>query len=114
MAELLNWALWRFDPGHVAPGFSPYTPEEIGRLRVECAATRSAQALIFAFVAGKRDPTLDYYAFIQIPDSVGDRISTDLTTKEMELAHRVRRPRKSAAQECRISSAPPDRRGFRH
>jgi mono/diheme cytochrome c family protein len=33
VAELLNWALWRFDPTHVAKDFKPYTAEEIGRLR---------------------------------------------------------------------------------
>lgn len=47
LAELVNWTLWRFDAAHVAPGFGPYTAEEIGRLRrsplrTEAAATRAA------------------------------------------------------------------------
>jgi mono/diheme cytochrome c family protein len=33
LAELLNWALWRFDAAHVAPGFKPYTEAEIAGLR---------------------------------------------------------------------------------
>ena len=46
LAELLNWALWRFDAGHVARGFNPYGAEEVGTLRnhplrTEAAAVRA-------------------------------------------------------------------------
>jgi hypothetical protein len=33
LAALLNWLLPRFDPGGLAPDFSPYSAEEVGRLR---------------------------------------------------------------------------------
>jgi hypothetical protein len=33
LAALLNWTLYRFDPGHVPSDFKPYTAAEIGRLR---------------------------------------------------------------------------------
>jgi hypothetical protein len=33
LAALLNWVLWRFDPGGVARDFSPYRAEEVGALR---------------------------------------------------------------------------------
>lgn len=33
LAELLNWTLYRFDPGHIPAGFKPYSPAEIGALR---------------------------------------------------------------------------------
>lgn len=33
LAEVLNWMLWRFDEEHVPPGFTPYTPAEVGELR---------------------------------------------------------------------------------
>jgi mono/diheme cytochrome c family protein len=51
LAELLNWVLWRFDAVDVAPGFSPYTPEEIGRLRVSPLRTE-AQAVRASLLAG--------------------------------------------------------------
>lgn len=46
LAELLNWTLLRFDPGHVPANFRPYSANEIARLRrrplrVEAAATRA-------------------------------------------------------------------------
>ncbi len=46
LAELLNWALWRFDPGHMAKDFKPYSAAEIGALRraplrTEAAAVRA-------------------------------------------------------------------------
>lgn len=33
LAELLNWTLFRFDPGNVPATFKPYTAAEIGSLR---------------------------------------------------------------------------------
>lgn len=33
LAELLNWTLYRFDPGHVPEGFKPYNAAEIAKLR---------------------------------------------------------------------------------
>ncbi|MBS0483030.1 MAG: cytochrome C [Proteobacteria bacterium] len=33
LAELLNWTIYRFDPGHLPAGFQPYTAQEIGALR---------------------------------------------------------------------------------
>lgn len=46
LANLVNWTLYTFDPGHVPTSFRPYTPEEIGRLRrnpirLERAETRA-------------------------------------------------------------------------
>lgn len=35
LAEVLNWTLYRFDPGNVPAGFKPYTPAELGALRKE-------------------------------------------------------------------------------
>ena len=47
LAELLNWALWRFDPAHVAADFRPYDAAEIAGLRsrplrTEAAAVRAS------------------------------------------------------------------------
>lgn len=47
LADLLNWVLQRFDPGHLAPEFKPYDAAEIAALRAhplrtEAAATRAA------------------------------------------------------------------------
>jgi hypothetical protein len=39
---LLNWALWNFDPNHVAPGFKPYTGAEVGPLRARPFRTEAA------------------------------------------------------------------------
>lgn len=33
LAELLNWTLLKFDPGHLPAEFKPYTTEEIAKLR---------------------------------------------------------------------------------
>lgn len=46
LAELLNWALWRFDAGHMAADFKPYTAQEVAGLRrhplrTEAAAVRA-------------------------------------------------------------------------
>ena len=35
LAEVLNWSLLRFDPGHVPADFTPYTAAEVGRLRLK-------------------------------------------------------------------------------
>ena len=35
LAQLLNWALYRFDPDHMSPAFQPFTAEEIARLRAQ-------------------------------------------------------------------------------
>lgn len=45
VAELLNWTIYRFDPEHIPIDFSPYTGNEIERLRkdplrVEASAIR--------------------------------------------------------------------------
>jgi len=58
LANLLNWTLYRFDPGHVPADFRPYTPAELGRLRqnplrLERAATRAR--LVAGFAAEKSD-----------------------------------------------------------
>ena len=42
LSELLNWVLRRFDATHVAPDFAPYTPAEVGRLRVTPLRTEAA------------------------------------------------------------------------
>lgn len=42
LAEVLNWSLLRFDPGHVPDDFTPYTPAEIGRLRKKPLRTEAA------------------------------------------------------------------------
>lgn len=47
LAELLNWTLHRFDPGHLARDFRPYSPRELHELRskplrTHAAATRAA------------------------------------------------------------------------
>jgi cytochrome c553 len=47
LAELMNWMFWRFDKQHLPADFSPFTAEEIGRLRtrplrLEAAAMRTA------------------------------------------------------------------------
>ena len=42
LAELLNWALWNFDPSHVATGFKPYTAAEVGALRARPFRTEAA------------------------------------------------------------------------
>lgn len=42
LAELLNWVLWKFDPGHVSPGFKPYTAAEVGSLRLRPLRTEAA------------------------------------------------------------------------
>jgi mono/diheme cytochrome c family protein len=46
LAEVLNWALWRFDRDHLPDGFEPYSAAEIkalrGRpLRLEASRTRA-------------------------------------------------------------------------
>jgi cytochrome c553 len=46
LAELMNWMFWRFDKEHMPADFSPFTAEEIGRLRtrplrLEAAAMRT-------------------------------------------------------------------------
>lgn len=33
LAALLNWTIYRFDPGHVPTHFKPYSPAELGALR---------------------------------------------------------------------------------
>jgi hypothetical protein len=33
LAELMNWMFWRFDREHLPADFSPFTSEEVGRLR---------------------------------------------------------------------------------
>lgn len=33
LAELLNWTLYRYDPGNLPADFLPYSTEEVGRLR---------------------------------------------------------------------------------
>ncbi|ALH79340.1 cytochrome C [Sphingopyxis macrogoltabida] len=57
LAEVLNWSLLRFDPAHVPGDFTPYTPAEVGRLRLkplrtEAAAVRAGMVARFA-PAGK-------------------------------------------------------------
>ena len=42
LAELLNWALWRFDAAHVAPGFRPYSADEVRTLRGRPLRTEAA------------------------------------------------------------------------
>ncbi len=53
LANLVNWTIFRFDPGHVPQNFRPYTAEEIGRLRenplrLERAAMRARLVAGFA------------------------------------------------------------------
>lgn len=56
LAELLNWSLLTFDPGHVPAGFKPYTAEEIGRLRKYPLRTE-APAVRASLVAGIDEAT---------------------------------------------------------
>lgn len=35
LAAVMNWMLVRFDAAHVPAGFTPYAPDEIGRLRAK-------------------------------------------------------------------------------
>src|SRR5450631_1060719 len=35
LAELVNWMFWRFDREHLPQDFTPFTAEEIGRLRTQ-------------------------------------------------------------------------------
>jgi mono/diheme cytochrome c family protein len=49
LAQLLNWTLHRYDPGHIPAGFKPYTASEIAALRqqplrLERLATRETLA----------------------------------------------------------------------
>ena len=53
LANLVNWALYRFDPGHMPANFTPYTPAELGRLRqdplrLDRVATRARLVAGFA------------------------------------------------------------------
>ena len=34
LADLMNWMFWRFDPQHLPTDFTPFTADEISRLRV--------------------------------------------------------------------------------
>ena len=43
LAEVLNWMLWRFDPGDMPTEFRPYTDEELGRLRTQPLRNEAAQ-----------------------------------------------------------------------
>jgi cytochrome c553 len=52
LAELLNWMLVRFDPAHMPNNFTPYTADEVGRLRIQPLRTGTAArrtALISTF-----------------------------------------------------------------
>jgi len=47
LADLMNWMFWRFDKEHLPADFTPFTAEEIGRLRtsplrLEAAPMRAA------------------------------------------------------------------------
>ena len=35
LADVLNWSLIRFDPANIPADFTPYTPAEVGRLRLK-------------------------------------------------------------------------------
>ncbi|GAC1310755.1 MAG: hypothetical protein NVSMB10_18600 [Steroidobacteraceae bacterium] len=43
LAELMNWMLWRFDSEHLPASFTPFTAEEIGRLRISPLRLEAAQ-----------------------------------------------------------------------
>jgi hypothetical protein len=43
LAELMNWIFWRFDKDHLPPDFLPFTPEEIGRLRLQPLRLEASQ-----------------------------------------------------------------------
>lgn len=43
LAEVMNWMLFHFDAGHIPAGFSPYTAEEMGRLRVHPLRIEASQ-----------------------------------------------------------------------
>ncbi len=43
LAELANWVLGTFDPAHLPADFTPYTPEEVGRLRRQPFIADAAQ-----------------------------------------------------------------------
>lgn len=42
LAEVMNWSLLRFDPAHVPGDFAPYTPAEVGRLRMKPLRTEAS------------------------------------------------------------------------
>jgi cytochrome c553 len=44
LAEVVNWSLMRFDSAHVPGDFTPYTPAEIGRLRLKPLRAEAAAA----------------------------------------------------------------------
>jgi mono/diheme cytochrome c family protein len=43
LAEVLNWMLWRFDSAHIPADFAPYTPAELGGLRVHPLRIEASQ-----------------------------------------------------------------------
>ncbi|MBK8629795.1 MAG: cytochrome C [Sphingomonadales bacterium] len=42
LSNVVNWTLYRFDRANLPPGFKPYTPAEIGRLRQSPLRTERA------------------------------------------------------------------------
>lgn len=43
LAEVMNWMFWRFDKEHLPADFSPFTAEEIGRLRTRPLRLEASQ-----------------------------------------------------------------------
>lgn len=53
LAEVVNWSLVRFDPANIPADFVPYTPAEVGQLRLkplraEAATVRAGMVARFA------------------------------------------------------------------
>lgn len=43
LAELMNWIFWRFDKEHMPVDFTPFTADEIGRLRANPLRLEASQ-----------------------------------------------------------------------
>jgi cytochrome c553 len=43
LADVMNWMFWRFDKEHMPANFSPFTAEEIGRLRTQPLRLEASQ-----------------------------------------------------------------------
>jgi hypothetical protein len=43
LAEVLNWMFWRFDEAHMPAAFTPFSGEEIGRLRTQPLRLEASQ-----------------------------------------------------------------------
>ncbi|HJS13023.1 cytochrome C [Sphingopyxis sp.] len=57
LAEVVNWSLMRFDPANVPADFKPYTPTEVGQLRLKplrAEATTVRAGMVAGFGRGNK------------------------------------------------------------